>query len=769
MADTKGEPGTLGPRALAAAISAAVTGTAMAQNAGGLEEIIVTATRRAERIQDIPESISAFDDKAIASRGMQQLDDYAKYVPGLSLGIREPGGTTIVFRGVTPAGAEFGAVASAGLYLDEQPITLGGRNPDPRLIDIERLEALRGPQGTLYGASSQSGTLRVITNKPNPEAFDAWTEGLVSQTHSGDPSYDLSGMVNIPLVSDKLAVRFVGFTAEDGGFIDNVLAPSQGGTFTNSANVDENVNSARTTGGRAALRWDINDAVSATVSALFQDLSTDGHGDVNPGIAGDLQQVRFNDENLDDNWYQLALTLTAALPIGDAVFAASYFNRDFRYEADATDYEFAFNQLSINYDTVAYDFGGDPRGYATNHEKTQITTFEARLASPAASDSRWAWLGGVFYSRDTGKSSFNSYVQGYADTPSFASFAAYDLAPTDIWFLGRYDTELDEFAIFGELSYDLTEKFTITAGGRWFDYTRRFTQHQEQPQGLATLDGQQETSENGTVGKFNVTYRFDPDHLVYFTYSEGFRVGGNNPLRPDSLLPEVYSSDTLHNYEIGAKTEWLDHRVRVNLAAYFMQWDNFSVQIEDPQPNVFQLGFVNFPSADITGVEGDFAVQISEHWSLDGSASWNNAEISQTATFTVTDSDGVSYPFTVEKGQRLPLTPDWTAALGIEYRSGRNVMNGEPFARFDYAYVGNSVNSLENFSSSSFTSPVYEQPSYQTGDFRVGLESDAWTASLFVDNLWDERGQQFFSTRWVTPRLSINRPRTVGAQLRYRF
>ena len=179
--------------------------------------------------------------------------------------MREPGGTTIVFRGVASSGLQFGAVSSSALYLDEQPITQGGRSPDPRLIDIERIEALRGPQGTLYGASSQSGTLRVITNKPDPSGFAAWTEGQVTSVDGGGTGYDVSAMVNVPLVQDKLSLRLVGFAAEDAGFIDNVLADSQGGTFDNANVVDKDVNSAETIGGRAALRFDFTENVNATL------------------------------------------------------------------------------------------------------------------------------------------------------------------------------------------------------------------------------------------------------------------------------------------------------------------------------------------------------------------------------------------------------------------------------------------------------------------------------------------------------------------------
>jgi len=705
-------------------------------------------------------------------RGLQQMGDYAKLIPGLAISERDPGATTIVFRGVTSSGLQYGAVSSAGLYLDEQPITQSGRNPDPRLIDIERIEALRGPQGTLYGASSQSGTLRVITNKPDPAGFDSWAEAQVSSIKDGGTGYDISAMLNIPLAEDRLALRLVGFTAEDAGYIDNVLSDSPNGTFDNANVVAKDVNSTRTSGGRAALRWDASEDVNATLGVIFQDVSADGHGDINLGV-GDLNQVRFEKESLDDKWYQLALTINASLPFGDAVLSASYFDRDFRYEGDATDYEFRFNQLATYYDTLAYDFGGDPRGFATNHEATRITTVEARLASPGDSESRWGWLVGAFYSQERGHTEFDSYVRDYQDTPSFAYFSDLQpqpLAPTERWFLGRYDAELDQIAVFGEVSLDVTENFKITAGGRWFDYDRRFAQHQEQPEGLSTLDGDQKSREDGTVAKLNFTYKFDEDHLVYATYSEGFRVGGSNPLKPESILPRDYKSDDLQNFELGAKTEWLNNRLRLNIAAYYMKWNDFAVQIEDPQPVTFQLGFVNLPSAKIPGVEAEFAVTVSDEWQVDGSVAWNDAQIDQATTLTLTDADGNDFSFSVADGARLPLAPDWSAALGIEYRSSAaRLVNARPFARLDLAYVGESVNSLEGIESVVSGNPVETQAAYQTGNLRFGLEGDKWTTSIFVDNFWDERANLFLSNRWGKQRQSINRPRTIGVQFRYEF
>ncbi|MGE0029608.1 MAG: TonB-dependent receptor [Steroidobacteraceae bacterium] len=783
MADPIRRSTRAGSPILAAAVSTALagaSGAAYAQSETALGEVIVTATRRAERLQDVPESISAIDTRAISMRGLQQMDDFAKLIPGMSLGVREPGGTTIIFRGVASSGLQFGAVSSSALYLDEQPITASGRSPDPRLIDIERIEALRGPQGTLYGASSQSGTLRIITNKPDPSGFSAWTEGQVTSVDGGGTGYDVSAMVNVPL-SDKIALRIVGFAAEDAGFIDNVLADSLGGTYDNSSVVDKDVNSAQTTGGRAALRFDISENVNATLGAIFQDLSTDGHGDVN-GDVGNLNQVRFENESLDDKWYQLALTVNASLPFADAIFSASYFDRDFAYEGDATAYEYTFNQGAIYYETPFYDFGGDPRGFATNNEQTEITTFEARLQSRADSASRWGWIAGAFYSKETGYTEFDSYVRDYQDTPAFAHFSAYEtyltgspLAPTETWFLGRYDTELEQTAVFGEVSFDASENFTITAGGRWFEYKRKFIQHQEAPAGFSgysVLDADTRTKDDGTVGKLNLTYRIDDDRMVYATYSEGFRVGGRNALKPASILPRDYKSDTLTNYEVGAKTEWLDNRFRFNVAAYLMKWDDFAVQIEDPETvptPIFQLGYVNLPSAEIPGVEAEFAFSINDSWQVDGSLAYNDAHVSKATVLSLTGSDGTIYEIPVTDNARLPLTPDWSVTFGIEYRSPGQLLNAQPFARFDYAYVGDSVNNLEGIESVVSTSGVRELDSYQTGDLRFGLEGEQWSGSIFIDNVWDERETVFQSNRWAEPRQSINRPRTFGLQFRYDF
>ena len=291
--------------------------------------------------------------------------------------------------------------------------------------------------------------------------------------------------------------------------------------------------------------------------------------------------------------------------------------------------------------------------------------------------------------------------------------------------------------------------------------------------------------------KLNLSYHIDDDRMVYATYSEGFRVGGSNPLKPNSIMPRLYKSDTLKNYEIGAKTEWLQHRLRFNISAYSMDWSNFAVQVEDPQngtnpetgadePPVFQLAYVNLPSATIEGVESELSFVLSDAWLVDATLGWNHGEVSEATLLTLTRDDGAVFGIPVAKGARLPLTPDWSASLGFEWRPRGQLLNAQPFARVDLAYVGESVTSLEGIQSVVSAGGADTLDAYQTGDFRMGLEGEHWSGSLFVDNVWDERATLFLSNRWgssegppqtahSSQRLTINRPRTIGLQFRYEF
>lgn len=795
-------------KSLAVAISALVGSghTAMAQNV--LEEVIVTATKREASLQDVPVSITAFSTSDIARRGFEGVDDYAKYIPGLAVGRREPGGSSVVFRGVAASGIQFGTNPSSGVYLDEQPITAAGLNPDPRLVDIERVEALSGPQGTLFGDASQSGTLRIITNKPDASAFDSFIEASGSKVDGGDAGYDVSAMLNFPVIENELAIRLVGFHSEEAGYIDNVLGSSQGGTFDNAAFVEDDVNTRDIYGGRAALRWTPNDDLTVDLSAAFQDVEAGGFGDTNRG-AGDLSQVRFNDETLEEDWYQVGLTIEGKLGWADALLHTSYFKRDFRYDADGTDYQFAFNQsFDTNYYAV-YDFGGDPSGgFAINDIGNKRWTVEARLSTPSDSDSKWFGLVGLFYNRSEEKSVFASGNADFAGSPGFyyiaynvyfnnlpyldyygtiinPDFNAYaaslnglppgSWAPTNNWFFGTYDETIKQFAIFGEMSFDFTENFTVTAGGRWFRVERDFNLVLGALQQGNALSPNLDTDfilsnetvdevESGFVPRVNATYRFADNKMVYFTYSQGFRSGGANPVKRTSGIPRGYESDKLKNFEIGAKSTWLDGKLQLNFTAYRMKWDNIQVQIEDPNPLVFALGIVNFPEAEIDGFEFNFDWLATEGLEINGLVAYNDATISQTATL-----DFLGFPLTATEGSRLPITPEWKASLSTQYTFQREFMGAQPFVRFDLAYTGESINAISGLEAVVGNVPPTIQDPYTVGDIRVGLDGDKWSASLYLENMWDERASTFVNNRWAKRRFGINQPRTVGVTFRKRF
>ena len=802
-------------KTLAIAMSALLGGTQAVDAQQVLEEIVVTATKREANLQDIPVSITAFTTADIQRRGFRGLADYASYIPGLALGQREPGGNSVVFRGVAASGIQFGTNPSSGVYLDEQPITAAGINPDPRLIDIERVEALSGPQGTLFGDASQSGTLRIITNKPDATEFDSWIEASGSQVDGGDAGYDVSAMVNLPVSENQLAIRLVGFHAEDAGYIDNVLGASGGGTFTNADRVEDDVNTTETTGGRVAARWTPNDDWTLDISAVYQETNADGFADTNIE-AGGLEQVRFAEEKLNEEWYQIGLTLEGKLGFADALLHGSYFNRDFRYDADGTDYQFAFNQKGqqLNadsyYDLTIYDFGGDPQnGFAFNDINSERWTVEARLSTPIDSGSKWFGLVGLFYNRTEAQSLFASGNDSFASSPGFyyIAYNVYFNNPVYIdyegtlnpdfnpnggslnglppnsweannnWFFGTYDETIEQFAIFGEMSFDFTENFTITAGGRWFRVDREFhlVQGALQQEGIEpnydtdfiVTDEFVSELEHGFVPKVNLTWRYTDDDMVYFTYSHGFRSGGANPSKRISVLPRSYESDTLKNLEVGAKTTWLDGRLRANFTAYKMTWDDIQVQVEDPQELVFALGIVNFPQAEVDGFEFDFAWLPAEGWDLSGTVAYNDAKISKSASL---DFRGVLLD--VNEGDRLPITPDWKASLSAEYTFQNEIFGAEPYLRFDYAHTGESINALsglEPIVSLESDPPTTIQKAYDVGNFSMGLDNESWSASLYINNVWDERGTTFVNNRWAERRFGINQPRTFGVTFRKSF
>ena len=797
---------------LSLAVSAAMAGASTANSQGNqLEEVIVTATKRELNLQDTPLSITAFTEEQITLQRFKNFSDYVGQIPGLAVSERQPGANSVIMRGCAAQGLSFSDSATTSVYLDEQPITAAGQNPDPRLIDIARVEALAGPQGTLFGDASQCGTLRVITNKADTSKTQGWVDVTGSTVDGGDEGYDVSGMINLPIVENFAAIRAVGFYAEDPGWIDNVSSRSPGQTFDNSNNTDDDVNSSTWYGGRVGLRLQPAQDWTIDFMGIYQKYELDGFADIDLNQQeyedtdiypkfGDDSQARFNDEEWEDEWYQLAVTIEADLDIGNFVVTGAYFDRESEYFADATAYVQTFQQVGDSIRTyyesaTIYDFGGDPR--ATNYDSRDTTSWsvEARYATPQIG--RWSGIVGAFYNnREVDELFTSNVVNGFTGSGAFSyiNYAGYYFYGADLkessnnWFSGTYETELDQWAVFGEVSVDITEQFNLTAGARYYDIQNDY----EVVNGAligengGKLDcvqnggadycyapgGKGEADESDWIPKITLSYTWE-DQMVYATYSEGFRRGGANSARPQSVFGppsnrfdppagtlNTYDSDTVDNYEIGAKTEWFDNRLRFNISIYHMVWNDIQVQAEDPTDGAFTLGILNLPEAEIDGFETWISWLPTDNLSIELSAGYNDGELSEDVDF---------FNLSVESGTDLPIVPDWKGNLNVNYTFNASLFEATPYMLARYTYTGESINSLAGVESSSFIVPPRDQDSWETVDVQFGLQAATWTASLFVDNVFDEEAELFYNNRWSQQRLSVNKPRTLGVNFRYLF
>jgi outer membrane receptor protein involved in Fe transport len=819
-------------KTIAIAVSTVLAGSNTAQAQMTLEEVIVTATKREESLQDIPMSVTAFTDEMIVHEGFKQINDYAGKIPGLTVNTREPGGANVIMRGCAVASVNFGGTATTSVYLDEQPITSAGFNPDPRLVDISRVEALSGPQGTLFGDAAQCGTLRIITNKPDASEVEGWVDVTGSKIDDGDLGYDVSAMANIPLIEDKLALRIVGFHAEEAGFIDNIsvaglpgpFGPTSGAAYNNSTFAEDDINSADVNGGRVSLRWTPNENLTIDAQAIYQKTDVDGFGDVdlNEGAhagfgIGTLEQVRYGEEKFKDEWYQLALTAEANLGFADVMATGAYMKRKTRYDVDSTAYAFVYAQDNGTAYSF-YDFG-ERTHFSSDDSNARNWSFEARVSTPADSDSRWAGIVGFFYNKSKDHTVFTANGVGLADGCTTASqydcaaysavassrlhyyyFGTFGPEASDNWWTGDYFTTSKDIAVFGEISFDVTENFTITAGGRWFEVkedifnangpTVNLTSARPVPTFICDSDGSildnwqtngvpsptfvhtcfnetnAKSKESDWVPKINGTWNFADDKLVYFTYSEGFRRGGVNSAKQGSFAAggalHAYNSDSITNYEMGFKSTWMGGTFRLNATFYHMIWEDIQIQVNDPNATFFSLGILNLAEAEIDGVEANFEWLPSDGWSISGNLGYNDASLSEEIVDPILN-------LALPKGERLPLMSKWKTSMTAEYTFNREIFGAEPYAMTTWEYRGNSLNTLAGLGGTTSLNTVKTHPSYSTVDLRFGLNHADWTTTLYIDNVFNDHSSTLFNTRWIQERSTMNQPRTFGINFRKNF
>ncbi|MFO1474920.1 MAG: TonB-dependent receptor [Lysobacterales bacterium] len=763
-----------------------------------LETITVTAQKRTENMQKVPISMQAIGEATIKRQDIQDFDDYAKLIPSLSYSsigggvFSGPGFAQVYMRGVASGGDgnHSGSQPSVGMYLDEQPITTIQGSLDINIYDVARIEALAGPQGTLYGASSEAGTVRIITNKPDPSGFAAGYSAEVSATEGGGIGHVVQGFVNAPM-SPSTAIRLVGWQKYDAGYVDNTHGtrtfPSSGVTMDNAAYVDENYNWARTAGARAALKIDFNDDWSITPQIMGQKQEANGSSGYEPKI-GDLQLHHYFPENSDDRWTQAALTVQGKIGSLDLTYAYSHLKRDVDSQADYSDY-YWYDKLA-GYGEYFYDDDGNlvpPAQHIDAKDGYTKTSHELRLTSPK--ENRLRFVAGMFWQRQ-GHNIFQRYlVDGIASSIEVPGW------PDTIWLTAQQRVDQDE-AIFGEISFDIAPGLTATAGGRWFrtenslfgfyGYGAGFSSgtgeaacfSNEPFHGAPCVNLDKSTKESGSLGRFNLSWQIDDNKMIYATWSEGFRPGGIN--RRGTLPP--YKSDFLTNWEFGWKTTWADNALSWNGAVFQEDWKDFQFSYLGAN-GLTEIR--NAGQARIRGLETDIRWAATYNLAFTGGLAFYDAKLTENycgAVSPVTNEpitdcpagsvvDGIPFPDGPQapSGSRLPVTARFKGNLTARYTT--DMWGGEGFAQAAVVYQGDRKVDLRTVPAETFG----DLKAYTLTDLSVGFRRDNWSVDLFLKNAFNKRAElaRFAECKVETcgaePYTVVAQPRTFGIRFSQEF
>ncbi len=759
---------------LATTMLSGVAGPALAQaanEAAQLEEVVVTAQKRSENLQDVPVSIQALGSAKLDQLQISDVNDYVKFLPSVTAQTAAPGFSTFYMRGVASGenNNHSGPLPSVGVYLDEQPVTTITGPLDIHIYDIDRVEVLSGPQGTLYGASSQAGTIRIITNKPETSSFKAGYDLEVNSVAHGDFGYSAEGFVNQP-IGDKMAVRLVAWADHDAGYIDNTpgsfVFPTGNIRVTNANQVEKNYNEVDTVGARAALKIDLNDSWTVTPSLMGQRTQADGGFAADPTVGAHAIH-RYYPEGSDDKWFQAAATIEGTVSNLDITYAGAHMRRWIDTDSDYSDYSFFYDTL-FGYGQYTTDDAGNfinTSQYIQGKDYFKKTSQEIRIATPA--ENRFKVIGGLFYDRQTHN------IQQRYKIDRLAAATEVPGWPDTIWLTKQLRTDRD-YAAFADATFDITDKLSIDGGIRFYKYKNSLQGFFGFGPGYSSSTGvaacfrpdaivrggpctnvDKTTKGDGQTYKLNATYKFDPDRMVYATVSTGFRPGGIN--RRGTLPP--YNADTLKNYEIGWKTTWLHNTLRWNGAVFYERWNNFQFSFLGAN-GLTEIR--NAGKAKMKGVETDLNWLVTEGLTLSGSAAYTDAELNEDY---VPDP---SAPPEAIKGTSLPVTPKFKGNMTARYQWTIGDMDAH--VQGSVIHTGSNYPDLR----ASDRAVIGKLGAYTTFDFTAGVEKGSWRIEAYAKNLFDENGalDKFVQcasavcTRVYTIPI---RPRTVGLRFGQSF
>ncbi|MAQ01837.1 MAG: TonB-dependent receptor [Alteromonadaceae bacterium] len=877
------------------------------QSKAQIETIEVTATKRTESIQDVPVAVSALSGDALENMGIDNFQDYVEFLPNVVFQGTGPGQNEIYIRGAatTQSSITLSSVQalqpSVAFYQDEMPVSMAGRNLDIFATDVERVEVLPGPQGTLFGASSQAGTVRLITRKPDHAGFAAGFDTAIATTKGGEMSNTVEAYINIT-PTDDLALRVVAYNDKQGGWIDNIendpgnggyigsavvvdrisggalagygadpaemdsrrivnsgITPSTAAVVSprNSQHVEDDFNDAVYAGARFGLSYHINSDWDLLVQHTQQSLDTEGVFAYDPTVAED-QAIRFQADENSDEFGLTTWTVDGRLDKLDVVYTGGYLDREIDTVTDYTGYTngglFSAYYLCNHYDTpdnpadircldpVKY-YKEDTTSTRMTHEFRIDTKFDApfRITAGLFYDEQEVATVGQFKIANTEMTTFGfdnlqrTLVGNEGINSDGGPF------PSEISFANDITHKIEQIAVFGQMEYDITDSLTASLGARWYqiddiytgstttvDVTRRVKAFGSMdPDELAAVgldpdavaaavaSGQLEVDDLGadgvltvddTIFKFGLDWKVSDDILLFTNYSEGFRppvtnrVGGglsnNQSGAFEGFRIPVYSTtDTLDNYEVGMKGDFLDGIVRINATAYYSEIGELQTSRFDPTNISFLVFTDNVGDAEIKGLDADITwlatddLVVNAAFSmidteltrvnpeLEGIAAGVGSELPYTASFS--GNINARYYFELDGGQQgfvnasVAYTGDRLAGMVMDayvmedatrhiYGMGSGLKIEDEAAVYEGA-------TFTDADGNAFRGGRYVQESYVISNVSVGMSEDSWKVELFIDNLFDESAILNIDTQQFTPKVVTNRPRTMGVRFSFDY
>ncbi|MET3473190.1 outer membrane receptor protein involved in Fe transport [Novosphingobium sp. 1529] len=770
-----------GSAAIAQSVPAQDSGASGAAETAPSGEIVVTAQRRSESVQQVPISITALGRESLDSRGVRNMQDLSRFAPGVNFSAyntRSSSNTDIAIRGVSSTSG----AGTTGVYIDDTPIQIrslgySGGNAYPQIFDLERVEVLRGPQGTLFGAGSEGGTIRFILPQPSMDKFSAYARGEIATTKAGGLSYEEGLSLGGPLVTDKIGFRVSISHRRDGGYVDRV-------NYRTGAVQDKNANRSDVIVARAALTFKPTDSLTITPAVFFQK-TVKNDGDAYWVQLSDPAVGRFNSGNAiaspnRDRFTLPSLKIEADLGSVTAISSTAYLDRQQRATSDYTSLDSALFVGNPYYPDGAVS----PSDYVNTQKSF---TQEVRLQSNGPADSRLTWVIGGFYQHSKQIAYQNvpaAFLPSFFEAQTglnFASIFGTGLVNGDsIYVQDPYQAIDKQLAAFGQVDFKVTPKLKIVAGLRWAhtEFNGTSTKYGPVVGSAMPLTSSGAISGNPFTPKFSLVYNFDRENNVYLTASKGFRIGGYNPRVPNTCRsdlaslgldtnPVTFESDSVWNYELGAKNTFAGGRLRVNSSVYQIDWKN--IQQTVLLPACADNFVANLGSARIRGGDIQIEARPVDHLVLSLAAAYTHAEFRNTV---YASAAGANQALAVSSaGDRLPGSP-WQVTASGQYDF--EVAGAQSYARIDYQYQSGDPRNVagNNPQDVSYDPAYYGLPEYHLANVRLGTRLSGIDVSVFANNVFNNNKALSLAHESRTSSLfrSVTfRPRTIGLTLSYRY